>query len=92
MITDVATIFAAAENLPAEQRRELIELLELGFDDDEVATPALSEAWWRVIEHRSAEYAAGRAEAVPWSEVLARWAQLPASGVASARRPSPTGG
>ena len=91
MITDVATIFAAAEKLPAEQRRELIELLELGLDN-EVTTPALSEAWWRVIEHRSAEYAAGRAETVPWSEVLARWAQLPASGVASARRTSPTGG
>ncbi len=72
MSADVATIFAAAEKLPAEQRRELNELLELGFDDDEVATPALSEAWWRVIEHRSAEYAAGRAEAVPWSEVHAR--------------------
>jgi len=81
MSADVATLVEAAESLPVAQCRELIELLELGLDD-EVTTPALSAAWWRVIEHRSAEYAAGRAETVPWSEVLTRWAKLPASGVA----------
>lgn len=73
MSADVAAVFEAAESLPAAQRRELIELLAAGLDDEAVPTPTLSAAWWRVIKHRSAEYAAGRAETVAWSEVLARW-------------------
>ena len=74
MSADVAAVLAAAESLPAEQRRELVELLAAGLDDETAPTPALSAAWWRVIEHRSAEYAAGRAETVAWSEIQARWA------------------
>ena len=74
MSADVAAVLAAAESLPAEQRRELVELLAAGLDDEPVPPPALSAAWWRVIEHRSAEYAAGRAKTVAWSEIQARWA------------------
>lgn len=71
MRDDVATVLEAAESLPAEQRRELIELLAAGLDDDAVPAPALSEGWWQVIERRSAEYAAGRAETVAWELVEA---------------------
>ncbi len=80
MSADVASLLAAAESLPAEQRRELVELLAAGLDDETVPPPPLSAAWWRLIEHRSAEYAAGRAETVPWSEVLARWESRRQSG------------
>ena len=72
MSADVAAVLEAAESLPAEQRRELIELLAAGLDDD--AGPPLSEAWQREIAARLADYDAGRVEAVPWPEVRARMA------------------
>lgn len=71
MSADVAAVLAAAESLPVEQRRELVELLAAGLDDDE-AVPPLSDAWRRVIAARLADYDAGRGVAVPWSEVRVR--------------------
>ena len=71
MSADVAAVLEAAESLPAEQRRELIELLAAGLDDGE-SVPALSDAWRREIAARLADYDAGRVAAVPWPEVRAR--------------------
>ena len=71
MSADVATVVEAAESLPAEQRRELIELLAASLDGGE-AVPPLSEAWRRVTATRLAAYDAGRVGSVPWPEVRAR--------------------
>ncbi len=69
MSADVASVLAAAESLPAEQRRESVELLAAGLDDEIV--PPLSEAWRREIAARLADYDAGRVTAKPWAEVRA---------------------
>ena len=69
MSADVAAVLAAAESLPAEQRRELVELLAAGLDDEIV--PPLSEAWRREIAARLADFDAGRVVAIPWPEVRA---------------------
>lgn len=73
MSADVAAVLEAAEALPVEQRRELVELLAAGLDDEEIAPP-LSEAWRREIAARLADYDAGRVESVPWSGVRASFA------------------
>lgn len=75
---NVIAVLAAAESLTPVERRAVIECLALGLedgsDDQNVAKPVLSDAWWRVLAQRSADYAAGRAETVSWEEIQTRWA------------------
>ena len=74
----LTAVLQAAESLSAAERRELIELLELGLDDSangEYEGPpiTLSEAWHQEIARRLAEYDAGQTTTVTWEEVKARW-------------------
>ncbi len=81
MSPNLAGVLAAAESLSAAERRELIELLVAGLEDQaENGTPVLSEAWRQEIARRSAEYDAGRAETVSWEDVHKRWQARRASG------------
>jgi putative addiction module component (TIGR02574 family) len=78
MSPHIATVLAAAEQLSAAERRELIELLTAGLEDPSPegagsGPPTLTDSWRRAVAQRSEEYDAGRAETVTWQEVQARW-------------------
>ncbi len=66
----VQELYEKASELPAEDRAELAgRLLE---SIEETADEGVEESWAAEIEHRMAEYRAGRVKTIPWSEVRAR--------------------
>lgn len=78
MSPGLANVFAAAESLSIEERRELIDLLLEGLENSahseaDGGSAVLSEGWQQEVIRRSAENDAGQAETVSWPEVQARW-------------------
>lgn len=76
--TSLSEVLTAAEQLSEQERRELVELLLLGLDDEPAngthqQVPQLSEAWRQEAMHRLAEYDAGLAETITLEELRARW-------------------
>ena len=64
---------AEALELPLQERALLAQRLLASLDDEPEEDPGEVERAWEVeIERRLAEYRAGRMEAVPAAEVLAR--------------------
>ena len=70
MISTVRDLYDKAVELSEAERAELAGLLleSLEGERDKDA----EEAWAREIEHRMAEYRAGRVQTIPWQEVRAR--------------------
>ena len=66
----VQELYEKASELAADERAELAgRLLE---SIEETADEGVEEAGAAEIEHRIAEYRAGRVKTIPWSEVRAR--------------------
>jgi putative addiction module component (TIGR02574 family) len=70
MSTNTQEVLATALALPTAVQVELIEVLIAGLD--EADPEPLDEAWIKEIERRSADFDAGRAKPIPWSEVRDR--------------------
>ncbi|HEV8433010.1 MAG TPA: addiction module protein [Thermoanaerobaculia bacterium] len=66
----VQDLYEKAAELTADDRAELAGLLLESIE--EPADEGVEEAWAAEIEHRMAEYRAGRVKTIPWSEVRAR--------------------
>jgi putative addiction module component (TIGR02574 family) len=64
---EFASVFAAASQLPVQDRLQLIQALEDTLPED-VNWP-LSAEWVEEINRRSDEYDAGQAQLVPWEEI-----------------------
>ena len=75
MSPHVATVLAAAEQLSAAERRELIDLIWDGLPDDAPFTPP--EWHLRELERRVAAADADPGAAEPWEAVLARLSRQP---------------
>jgi putative addiction module component (TIGR02574 family) len=69
MIRAVEELYEKASHLPAEDRAELAGLLLESIED--APDQGVEEAWAAEIEHRMAEYRAGRVKTISWSEVRA---------------------
>jgi putative addiction module component (TIGR02574 family) len=65
----VEELYAKASELPANDRAELAGLLLESIE--EPPDVGVEEAWAAEIERRMADYRAGRAKTVPWSDVRA---------------------
>jgi len=63
MTKDASTILTEALQLPAKQRRKLIEELIASLDDNQDTL----EAWLDVAQERAAAIDRGEASTVPWS-------------------------
>jgi putative addiction module component (TIGR02574 family) len=70
MTRAVEQLYEQASQLPESDRAELAGLLLESIEDP--ADEGVEEAWAGEIERRMAEYRAGRAKTVPWSELRAR--------------------
>jgi putative addiction module component (TIGR02574 family) len=70
MNSGVEQLLQIALTLPATEQVELIEALIAALEE---ADPRpLGEAWMAQIQHRSAEYVAGKVTPIPWSVVRDR--------------------
>ncbi len=66
---DYDSLLASASELPLDVRIQLIEALWDTVPDDSL--PPLSDEWVSEIERRSAEYANGSVQPIPWEQVRA---------------------
>ena len=64
----VRELYEKASQLPESDRAELAALLLESLDPPD---EGVEEAWAREIEHRLAEYRAGRVRTIPWEELRA---------------------
>ncbi len=69
MTRAVEELYEQASHLPAKDRAELAGMLLESIDDP--ADEGVEEAWAEEIGRRMAEYRAGKAKTIPWSEVRA---------------------
>jgi putative addiction module component (TIGR02574 family) len=60
---------AAATELSAEEREELIAGLVLGLERDREPEPGYEEAWSAEIRRRVDEVVRGKSQGAPWSQV-----------------------
>lgn len=65
----VRELYEKASQLPESDRAELAALLLESLETP--ADPDVEEAWAREIEHRLAEFRAGRVPTIPWEELRA---------------------
>ena len=65
----VEELYERAAELPPSDRAELAGLLLESIEDE--PDEGVEEAWAAEIEHRIAEYRAGRVRTIPWSEARA---------------------
>jgi putative addiction module component (TIGR02574 family) len=71
-MSNYAEILNAALTLPPHERGELAEVLWESIDeptDENGAPPEISAAWRDEIARRSAAYARGELQGIPWSQV-----------------------
>jgi putative addiction module component (TIGR02574 family) len=66
-MSDYESLLSGASQLPVSDRIQLIEALWETVPGDEL--PPLSDEWIAEIERRSAEYDAGKVQAIPWEQV-----------------------
>ena len=69
MTRTVEQIYQQAAHLPVEDRAELAGMLLESIE--EPPDEGVEEAWAAEIEHRMAEYRAGRIKSISWAEVRA---------------------
>jgi putative addiction module component (TIGR02574 family) len=69
MTRAVEELYERASHLPVEDRAELAGLLLESIED--LPDEGIEEAWAAEIEHRMAEYRAGKVKTISWSEVRA---------------------
>jgi putative addiction module component (TIGR02574 family) len=65
----VRELYEKASQLPDNDRAELAALLLESLEPP--ADPDVEEAWAREVEHRLAEYRAGRVRTIGWEELRA---------------------
>jgi putative addiction module component (TIGR02574 family) len=67
LVPNLKAVLAEATQLPVADRIQLIDALWDTVPEDSL--PALTEDWLNEIRRRSADFDAGRANAIPWEQV-----------------------